>query len=374
MKLTAKVKLQPNEVQADSLKRTLEKANAACDYISQVAWDTRTFGQFKIHHFVYNNVRAVFDLTAQMVVRCISKVTDAYKLDRKTKRTFKPLGSIAYDIRILSWKMDKNEVSIWTVDGRQKMSFVAGQHHKGMLVHQRGESDLCLIDGVFYLFTTCDIDEPTPKDVEDFLGVDMGVANIAVDSDGVIHQGKTVKQVHYRYRQLRRKLQAKGTHATRRLLKKRSKKEQRFATWTNHNISKIIVATAKDTNRGIAIEELGGIRDRVTVRRSQRAALSSWSFAQLRTFIEYKAKQAGVLVVAVDPHNTSRTCPCCGHIDKANRKSQSKFLCVDCGFSGLADYIAAGNIRSRAVVNRSYISDAILVPSDSSARDKAHPL
>ncbi len=355
MKLTAKVKLQPNDAQADSLKRTLEKANAACDYISQVAWDTRTFGQFRIHALVYTDVRRTFDLTAQLVIRCIAKVTDAYKLDKQTQRTFKPLGSIAYDERILSWKMDRDEVSIWTVDGRQKISFVAGTHHKAMLAHQRGESDLCLIDGKFYLFTTCDVDEPAPADVEDFLGVDMGVANIAVDSDKTIHQGKTVKGVRYRHRQLRRKLQVKGTQSTRRRLKKLAGKERRFATWTNHNISKTIVAKAKDTDRGIALEELTHIRERITARRPQRATLSSWSFAQLRSFIEYKGKLMGVAVVAVDPRNTSRTCPCCGHIAKANRKTQDKFLCIDCGFAGLADYIAAINIGRRASVNAPYI-------------------
>ncbi len=363
MKLTAKVKLQPTEAQADSLKRTLETANAACNYMSEVAWREHAFGQFQIHGLVYHDVRAKFDLTAQLVIRGIAKVCDAYKLDKATRRTFKPLGSIAYDSRILAWKMDKDEVSIWTVDGRQKLSFIAGDYHKAMLANQRGESDLCLIDGVFYLFTTCDVDEPTPKDVEDFLGVDLGVANIAVDSDMTVHQGKTVKGVRYRHRELRRKLQAKGTHSARRRLRKLSGKERRFATWTNHNISKEIVATAKDTDRGIAIEELGGIRDRVTARRSQRATLSSWSFHQLRSFIEYKAKRSGVKVVAVDPRNTSRTCPCCGHVDKANRKTQSKFLCVKCDFSGFADHVAACNIASRAVVNLPYIPTTIALPS-----------
>lgn len=355
MKLTAKVKLLPTDAQAASLKRTLETANGACNQISDLAWDAQSFGQFQIHKLAYYEIKSAFDLSAQLIVRCIAKVCDAYKLDKKTKRTFKPLGSIPYDLRILSWKMDKSLVSIWTVTGREKIPFVCGDYHRAMLVNQRGESDLCLIDGNFYLFTTCDIDEPTIDDVDDFLGVDMGVANIAVDSDRAIHQGKTVKKVRYRHRQLRTKLQKKGTHSSRRRLRKLAGKERRFATWINHNISKEIVAKAKDTHRGIAIEELGGIRDRVTVRKSQRATLSSWSFFQLRSFIEYKAKRAGVKVVAVDPRNTSRTCPCCGHVDKANRKTQDKFLCVDCGFSGLADYIAAVNIRSRANVNLPYI-------------------
>ena len=356
MKLTAKVKLTPTEAQADSLKRTLEKANAACDYISQRAWDARTFGKFQIQKLIYEDVRTQFDLTAQVVIRCIAKVTDAYKLDKKIKREFKPLGSIAFDARILSWKLDKNEVSIWTVDGRQKIGFVCHPRSKELLSGDRGESDLCLIGGKFYLFTSCEVNEPDPKDVDGFLGVDLGVTNIAVDSDGDVHSAKAVNNVRFRHRRLRTKLQSKGTKASRRRLKKLSGKERRFATWVNHNISKSIVSKAKDTARGVALEDLGGIRERVTVRKTQRAQLHSWSFLQLRNFIEYKAQKEGVKVIAVDPRNTSRTCPCCGHIDKANRPTQSQFSCVVCGYSDLADYVAARNIASRAAVNRPYIS------------------
>lgn len=374
MKLTAKVKLQPTKEQAALLKITLETANAACNQISQVAWDTQTFGQFSLQKITYVAIRQQFKLAAQVAVRCISKVADAYKLDKKTLRTFKPLGGIAYDDRVLNWRLPSHTVSIWTMTGRQVIPFVCGEHQWRLLQTQQGETDLACIDGEFYLFAVCNVEKPALPDVDGVLGIDMGVANIAVDSDGVIHQGKTIKGVRYRQRMLRQKLQTKGTHATRRRLKKMSGKERRFATWTNHNISKHIVAKAKDTTRAIAIEELGGIRDRLTVRRPQRATLSSWSFAQLREFIEYKAKQAGVLVVAVDPRNTSRTCPCCGYVDKANRKSQSKFLCIDCGYAGLADYIAAINIGRRASVNAPYIPEAILVPLDSRARDKAHEL
>lgn len=358
MKLTSKVKLQPTGEQSDSLKRTLELANAACNYISEVAWDRRTFGKFQLQKIVYADVRASFDLSAQVVIRCIAKATDAYKLNRKTRRTFRPLGAIAYDSNILSWKLDKNEVSIWTVNGRQKIPFVAHSRAKELLSGKRGESDLCLVDGAFYLMTSCEVAEPASSDVGDFLGIDLGIANIAVDSDGTVHQGKTVKNVRFRHRKLRSKLQRKGTKSSRRRLKRLSGKERRFATWTNHNISKSLVAKAKDTGRGIAVEDLTHIRERVTARRSQRATLHSWSFAQLRSFIEYKAQLNGVPLVAVDPRNTSRTCPCCGHIDKANRKTQETFLCVICGFSGLADHIAAVNIRSRAVVNRPNVSAA----------------
>lgn len=356
MFLTAKVKLTPTEAQAESLKRTMERANAACNFISEIAWDEQLFNKFALQKRVYYEVKATFDLCAQIAILCNVKVADAYKLDKEAKRTFKPLGSIAFDNRVLSWNLEQNTVSIWTVGGRiRQLSFVAHPRAKELLTGERKESDLCLIDGAFYLFTSCEIDEPVPADIDDILGVDLGVKNIAVDSDGQAHSAKAVNNVRFRHRKLRTKLQKKRTHAARRKLRKLSGKERRFATWVNHNVSKEIVEKAKDTDRGIALEELGGIRDRVTVRKSQRTTLHSWSFNQLRLFIEYKAQRQGVKVFPVDPRNTSRTCPDCGCIDKANRPTQSKFSCVSCGFSGLADHIAATNIRGRALVSAPYI-------------------
>jgi len=356
MKLVAQVKLQPTDEQSELLKRTLERVNFAANFVSDTAWHQQSFRQYDLHKLTYYPVRENFGLSAQVAVRLIAKVADAYKLDRKTKRTFKPHGSIAYDDRILTWKMDKRVVSLWALGGRVELPFIAGARQLKLLETRQGEADLVYRDGQFYIFQTCDVDEPEPTDIDGFLGVDLGVTNIAVDSDGAVFQGKTVKNVRYRHRKLRAKLQAKGTKSTRRRLRKLAGKEQRFATWTNHNISKSIVAKAKDTGRGIAIEELGGIRDQVTVRKPQRATLHSWSFFQLRSFIEYKARLNGVLVLAVDPRNTSRTCPSCGHVDKANRKTQSTFLCVNCGHAGLADHIAAINIGGRAAVNPPNVS------------------
>src|SRR4051794_16103572 len=100
MRLTIQLQLHPTPTQASALQRTLATANAACDYISQVAWDAHTFRQFPIHRLTYQSVRDTFGLAAQLTVRCIAKVADAYKLDRKIKRIFNPHGAIAFDDRI----------------------------------------------------------------------------------------------------------------------------------------------------------------------------------------------------------------------------------------------------------------------------------
>jgi transposase len=81
--------------------------------------------------------------------------------------------------------------------------------------------------------------------------------------------------------------------------------------------------------------------------------LHSWSFAQLKMFLVYKAALAGVNIVEVAPHNSSRQCWQCGHTSKQNRPSQSQFLCRRCGYAAHADHNAALNLRERgrATVN-----------------------
>jgi IS605 OrfB family transposase len=350
MQLTAKVKLKTTPEQTDTLKRTMHLANTCCNWLSGRAWENHRFGQFSLHKVAYHEARKTFPcLSSQMICRCEAKVSQAYRLDIKTKRIFKPLGAIEYDGRILTWYVDRREVSIWSVDGRLRLKFYCGQRQLDLLQGKIGQADLVLIGNDFYLFAPCAIEEAEPIDVIGVLGIDLGIVNIATDSDGQIYSGAQVNSLRYRHRRLRQKLQKKGTQAAKRLLRKRGKKEHRFAQHENHCIAKIIVRKAKDTRRAIALEDLKGIRQRTTVRRSQRAAHDSWAFYDLRQKIEYKAQLAGIPMILVDPRNTSRTCPICGAIDKRNRPTQSLFSCVSCGFSGLADTIAACIIAGRAV-------------------------
>jgi putative transposase len=192
----------------------------------------------------FRDVRETFGLAAQLTVRCIAKVADAYKLDRKTQRTFAPLGAVAYDDRILSFALPDLSISIWTLDKRQSIPFVCGERQRVLLASRRGETDLAFVRGNWYLFATCDVEAPEPIDIADVLGIDLGVTNIAADSDGEIHSGTTIKSVRYRHRRLRNKLQRKRTLGSCRRLRRLSGQERRFATWVNHNLSKRIVAKA----------------------------------------------------------------------------------------------------------------------------------
>jgi putative transposase len=73
-------------------------------------------------------------------------------------------------------------------------------------------------------------------------------------------------------------------------------------------------------------------------------AILDQGWFEFRRQLDYKLAWNGGRLVAVPPRNTSRTCPCCGHVAKENRLSQSQFECVECGFEENADLVGAINV------------------------------
>jgi putative transposase len=356
---TVLVRLEVGVAEAPLLLRTMEAMNRACDAIGEVAFQERAKGRTLLHHLTYPMVRAKFGLSAQMAVRAIGKVGGAYIRDPSRKPTFRRRGAIPYDPRILSWKGERMErVSLLALDGRHEFRIRWSEYGRQAVARGklRGEADLVYRDGVFYLALVVESKDVPCYEPTGILGVDLGVVNLATDSDGTVYKADGVDRVRTRIDRLRAHLQSAGTKSAKRHLKALGQREGRFRRQTNHCISKEIVARAEGTARAVALEELGGIRQRTTVRRSQRRRHLSWSFRQLRTFVEYKAAALGVPVVLVDPRNTSRTCPSCGSVAKQNRPTRDEFRCVSCGLAGPADRIAATNIAARAGVDRPIVA------------------
>jgi IS605 OrfB family transposase len=368
MKIVTQVKLMPDAVQASVLERTLRTVNGAANWVSEVAFEHGVPREYELRKHTYAELKAR-GLGAQAAQHVIKKVRDAYttlkagiragNLGKEGSRrrrkaesrpvTFRPQAAQPYDDRCLSWQYDQQTVSVWTVDGRVKnVSFVCSPDALKMLqAHRQGESDLIERDGVFYLVATCDVPEAEQYEPDGFIGVDLGIENIATASTGYLAAGRGLNRYRKRQLALRAKLQKKRTNSAKRRLKARSRKEARHAANQNHIISKTIVTEAERTGRGLSLEELKGIRNRVRLRKPQRVALHSWAFAQLGDFIVYKAKRAGVPLVFVDPAYTSQTCAECGHVDKRNRVDQGLFICRGCGVVAHADRNASHNIATR---------------------------
>jgi IS605 OrfB family transposase len=347
MNLTVQIKLLPTAEQAVSLLATMRQMNAAASRAAQVGFANNVFGQVSIHRLCYREIREQFGLGAQHAVRAISKAVDSFARNKTIRPEFRPDGAVPLDDRLYRL-IGLQTASINTVAGRIKLPFVVGDYFKGMLSRKMGQADLVYRDGQFFLYVTVEFEEPPPGEPKDWIGVDLGIVNIATDSTGESFSGERVNRNRRRRATARKQHQRTGTKNAKRKLKRMSGRQRRFQTAENHRISKELVAKAKAQSAGIVLEDLQGIRDRIedTVSRRFRRRFGNWGFYQLRSFVEYKARRAGVPVVVVDPRNTSRTCSACGHCEKANRPDQATFCCQHCGFSTNADLNAALNLRA----------------------------
>jgi IS605 OrfB family transposase len=372
VKLVVQVKLLPSAGQAEALRATLHEANDAANRVSKVAHEKTVFRNFALRKHTYEDIRAA-GLGSQAAQHVIKKVAGAYRAlhsnikngnygkpgsKRRLKVASKPIefrpdAAQPYDQRNLSFALDARTISLRTLAGRLKdvpFTCPAGML-KALTEFPRGESDLLYRDGMWLLIVTVDVAEAELNShPAGWLGAGLGIVNIATTSDGERMAGRGINRYRRRQLALRRKLQAKQTRSAKRVLTRQRRKEQRRARDINHCIAKRIVTEAERTGRGIALEDLTGIRARVRLRKPQRVTLHSWAFAQLGQFIAYKAAQAGVPLVYVDPAYTSQACSRCGHISKKNRPDQATFRCTSCGFAEHADVNAARNIASRGVL------------------------
>jgi putative transposase len=350
MKLAVQIQLVPDDDSSRKLCETVERFNAACNWIAGECFKRQTANVFEARKFAYHQARAKFGLSSQMAQLAIKSVCDAYGRDKSIKPEFRPHAAVSYDIRTMGFK-GIDRVSLLTLEGRVVVPFILGKYQADRLELSKGQCKLVLrADGKWFLIVTVDVPESTPIPATDFLGVDLGVVNIATTSDGTTHSGEATEKVRKKHRLQKRRLQRKGTKGAKKKLRRIARKESRFRHHENHVISKDIVDTARRTDRGIALEDLTGISDRVTAKGGNaRSRLKGWAFSQLRFFISYKAKLVGVPLVFIDPRNTSRTCNACGHCERANRKSQSEFICKACGHAANADRNAALNIKFKAL-------------------------
>lgn len=117
----------------------------------------------------------------------------------------------------------------------------------------------------------------------------------------------------------------------------------RFRDTTNHKYSRALIEYAVKKGCGtIQMEKLTGITSSITSKSDR--FLKDWTYYDLQTKIENKAKEVGINVVYIAPKYTSQRCSKCGYIHKDNRPNQAKFRCLECDFERNADYNASQNI------------------------------
>ncbi|WP_071107615.1 MULTISPECIES: RNA-guided endonuclease TnpB family protein [Moorena] len=352
--LTIVCKIQPTPQQADKIEATFKGFADACNYTNAVVKSSIT-SKNTIQAQVYKYIRETYNLSANLAVRVCGRVA----ANRKTaKHKNKPVSNFSptsadYDARIFSYREKDQTVSLTLVGGRERFTLQIGNYQIGKLKGKQPTSaQLCKHrDGQYYVHIQVKEKAPLPQKREKVIGVDLGRTEIAVTSENLSFSGKQVTETRDKFARVRRQIQqkaSKGTRSSRRrcrqLQKRLSGKERRFQTWVNHNVSKAIVESAKSQGAVIALEDLTGIRERTNLQprsKTEKRRSNSWAFYQLREFIRYKALEAGVEVIFVNPRYTSQTCHKCLHIHPVKGKSyrsRKRYKCSACGWIGDADF------------------------------------
>src|SRR5260221_2202086 len=210
MKQTMLLKLAPTTQQAQALLETMHAFNEAANYVVSVAFAEKSADKFRLQKLVYDELRTTYQLPAQLAIRCISKASEAYKRDKSIQPHFRPEGAVIYDPRVMAFK-GIDTVSLLTLAGRVLVPFRFGAYQEARMGAIKGQADLIYRQGTFYLAVTLDVPEPAPDTPDGTLGVDLGIVNLATDSDGETVSGHAVEKTRKRYHALRQRLQKRGT-------------------------------------------------------------------------------------------------------------------------------------------------------------------
>ncbi|MBT9544376.1 MAG: transposase [Candidatus Sericytochromatia bacterium] len=353
---TIKLRLRPTPEQASILTQAIQAYTDSFNQVSAYGWTHKVFNGIELHKATYRTQRELFALPSQLAISARMKATEALvsvkALLRKGKKAHQPQSlrcPIRYDQRSYGLWFDRSEVSLLTLQGRLRITFTIAKHYQQYKTWQRCSADVIQDrKGRWWLHVVMskDIQEIPPNDTDDsFVGVDLGIVNPAADSRGQFYGSEHWEEVERKHAVLRSELQSKGTRSAKRKLKRTSGRQRRFRRDCDHVLSKRLVQTM-ESGQTLVFENLTDIRGRVKLKKAQRKRLHKWSFAQLQTFVEYKAQAVGVSVVFVDPRYTSQKCSQCKHVSRSNRPEQSVFKCRVCKFTCHADHNAAINIRA----------------------------
>lgn len=353
MILARKIKLLPTPTQATTLLETVKQYKEAVNAPLKFGFQNKQVSGVELHKATYYELRKQLpNLPSQLVCSARCKATEILKsIKTKTKGKFttkepqsRQYPAIRFDKN--SCTFTEQSVKFSTTDGRQEIALVrypfadADWTAKGTTceLQYRPHKD------EWYLTIFVEKAEPIKQTGGKVLGIDRGCKHICVLSNNQFFDSKHLRNVKGKYKYLRGKLQGKGTKSARRLLKKISGKEHRFAKDTNHCISKKIIALPFDT---FVLEQLKIRKDKKNGRKFN-SILAGWSWFQLETFLKYKAVLAGKSVEYVDPRYTSRKCSACGHCERSNRQGVN-FHCKACGFRLHADLNASRNIKQNYI-------------------------
>jgi len=356
MRRTIRLKLTPSRAQADRLADTSRLFTAAFNAVCRVGWEQQITNGVALHHATYYPTKAdyptlVSDLLVQARVKATEAVKSAFALQKQGRKVRMPASDACpprYNLHTYRVDWESQTVRMSTTGGRQTIRFHVPSYHAHDAGYPVDTADLINRRGVWWLHVVVTVPAPVVPPTDAVVGVDLGIAQPAVTSTNRFLGKPAWKAIEGRLFYLKRQLQRKGSKSATRHLRKVRGKQARFRRDCDHVLSKQIVRAALP-GATLVLENLTDIRKRSKIKKQTRTSrrIHAWSFAQLKSFIVYKAEERGCTVAGVDPRHTSQTCSCCGHVARNNRRSRGRFVCRVCGFELHADLNAARNIAAK---------------------------
>jgi len=349
MKRTLKIKINPPHEVFNNLKEQLVVCNSIFNRYVRWAYQNKTYNKRKAHQDLYKFLREKYPQINSALIQSIRDTAlEAIKgVKFKTKPKKGKYSALRYDKR--TFTLRGQQITLTTMGKRYKEILHIPEYYKeiyetwdyraAMLCYNKKQDQ-------FYINIVFENKEEIEAYKGDIVGIDRGLYNLATTSAGINFSGNKLRATQRRYLFNRKKLQAKGTPSSKKLLKKISGKEKRFSRDVNHCTTKKISHLPYSV---FVIEDLSSIR---TKRRGKKLNkwLSSWPFFQFEQFLKYKTEALGKRVEYVDAHYTSKKCSRCGNRSIHNRY-KSRFKCSACGFLEHADKNAAINIRNNYILS-----------------------
>src|SRR3989344_5643721 len=323
----------------------------------------KTISKMKLHSICYQEIRKMYPEFPSALSQCArDNAVEMLKGNKYNPNTRKRLdSSIRFDLRTFKMFLDSGELNFTTIEGRNRYKIKVPDYFmkykdwivKGCTlgVDKKKLKIKIIVEGIKFTHNLISV-----------LGIDLGLKNLAVLSNGFHIKSNLVRRIKRKYAYLRKQLQSKGTRSAKRKLKCLSGRERRFIIDYNHSLSKKIANLCYGIT---AMENLKNIRKGKKGKLFNRLR-SNWSYYQLREFIKYKAEEFGNKLILVNPKYTSQKCYKCEYINKANR-NKGNFKCLNCNFSCSADLNASRNISHEAqlfceqvVVNQPNV--AVVIP------------
>jgi putative transposase len=412
MNRTVRIQLHPTPEQAAALQETLRQFTEAFNQVCAYGWQHQEKNGVRLHHETYRETKAacpglVSDLLIQARVKATETLKSAFtwkarheqqyakKVAQALKRgkpapTFKPVQCpqskscpIRYNEKTSTLNWERYTARLSTSAGKQSILFTVPAYSAKYYGGTVCTADLCYRKGTWWLHVVVQVPEPLIEKSDEVIGVDLGLNRPAVTSTRLFLGNRHWKEIDRRYFRIRRKLQSNGSKSAKRHLKKLSKRQMLFHRDCDHVLSKRIVQHAPPGST-LILENLTAIRETSKIgKRDTKRRLHSWTFAQLYAFLAYKAQERGIAVVKIDPRHTSQTCSKCGFQHRSNRRSQSLFLCRQCGYCLNADLNAAKNIREKYLASLASLgtslagglpSSSLSCPLSPLSEAQAHPL